>query len=328
MASPTSQVPVAAVGAVAARRTERAVRLATAAGRELGLRPKDPRVLYDVFNVLVHLAPEPVVVRVPSLVLSSAEEQGVKQRRELAVAGWLADTGAPVVRPSPLVPREPVVCEGTSMTCWEFVDEKYRLTVEEMAATGPERLAGRFAEGAGWAAGLHERLAAYPGADDLPMLTPLVPGTGTMLAELRKRPQFLTAADLDRAAAEYAAAEDFVADPAAYFPGVRLQPLHGDAPGYNVLRTADGYLFCDFEDATYGPVEWDLTQVGATGVEAYERASGVRLDRALLDLLEGARLLQTVGALALVPMMPELAAMLEPAIEQWRAREPLTVVRA
>ena len=36
-------------------RTARAVAAATAAGRELGLRVDEPRVLYDVFSVIVHL---------------------------------------------------------------------------------------------------------------------------------------------------------------------------------------------------------------------------------------------------------------------------------
>ena len=50
-----------------AARTSRAVAAATAAARDLGLAVDDPRVLYDVFSVVVHLAPEPVVVRVPTV---------------------------------------------------------------------------------------------------------------------------------------------------------------------------------------------------------------------------------------------------------------------
>ncbi|MFD7237554.1 phosphotransferase [Streptomyces syringium] len=298
------------------KRAQEAVDLATRAGKRLGLRADEPRVLHDVFNVLVHLAPDPVVVRVPTLALASAREQAVKQRHELAVAGWLADSGAPVVRPSPLVPREPVEFEGRSLTFWEFVSEA--------DADESQSFEDRFAEQTGWAARLHGLLAGYPG-EPLPTLSPLVPALKPALAELRKQPQSLTTAELDRAEREYAVLEALVGDLSAYFPDARVQTLHGDSPSYNVLRTADGYVFNDFEDVTRGPVEWDLTLVGPRGVEAYERASGTRVDRALLDVMEGARMLQVVGALALVPRMPELGPMLEPVVEQWRARTPLSL---
>ncbi len=296
------------------KRAEQAVSIATRAGRSLGLCADEPRVLHDVFNVLVHLAPDPVVVRVPSLSLASLEEQTAKQRHELAVAGWLADIGAPIVRPSPLVPREPVVCDGRSLTFWEFVEE-------EKAADDVDMMA-RFVEQTGWAAQLHGLLADYPG--DLPVLAPLVPGIGQLLPELKRHPGPLTTADLDRVEREYAALETLVRELPARFPAARLQALHGDSPSYNVLRTAGGHLFSDFEDATAGPVEWDLTLVGPEGVAAYERASGTRVDRALLDVMEGGRLLQAVSALAFVPMLPEMGPMLEPVVEQWRARAPLT----
>ncbi|WP_338931365.1 aminoglycoside phosphotransferase family protein [Streptomyces netropsis] len=303
------------------KRAEEAVGLATRAGRRLGLRADEPRVLHDVFNVLVHLAPDPVVVRVPTLALASVEEQAAKQRHELAVAGWLADSGAPVVRPSPLVPREPVEFEGRSLTFWEFVSEADGLA--DMADADPKALEDRFVEQTGWAAQLHGLLAGYPG--DLPTLSPLVPALKPALAELKKHPQSLTTAELDRVEREYAVLEALVGDLPAYFPDARMQTLHGDSPSYNVLRTADGYVFNDFEDVTRGPVEWDLTLVGPRGIEVYERASGTRVDRALLDVMEGARMLQVVGALALVPRMPEIGPMLEPVVDQWRARSPLAL---
>ncbi len=302
-------------------RAQLAVRLATTAGRRLGLRADEPHVLHDVFNVLVHLAPDPVVVRVPTLALASVEEQAAKQRHELAVAGWLADRGAPVVRPSPLVPREPVEIEGKSLTFWEFVSEVDALG--DLSEADPGRLEEHFAEQTGWAAELHALLAEYPG--DLPTLSPLVPALGPPLAQLRARPQTLTTADLDRAEREYAVLETLVRDLPAHFPAARLQALHGDAPFYNVLRTAEGHLFNDFEDVTRGPVEWDLTLVGPRGIAEYERVSGARIDRGLLDVMEGARLLQIVGALAVVPRLPEMGPMLEPSVDQWRARAELTL---
>ncbi|MFC5149112.1 aminoglycoside phosphotransferase family protein [Streptomyces aureoversilis] len=316
---PTADTPSPAL--TAAERAEHAVDLATRAGCGLGLQPDEPRVLYNVFNVLVHLAPHPVVVRVPSLAAGPLAEQAAKQRRELAVAGWLADRGAPVVGPSPLVPREPVEIDGRSLTFWEFVDETDPLS----AVTDPAALQERFVEQTGWVAELHALLAEHPG-DDLPVLSPVVPAVGRTLDELAEHPHpLLTPGELDRARKEYAVLETLVQDLPARFPGARLQTLHGDSPAYNLLRTATGHLFSDFEDATRGPVEWDLTLVGPQGIEEYERASGTRVDRALLDVMESARFLQIVGALAFASLKPDLAPMLEPAIDQWRARTPLSL---
>ncbi|WP_058044310.1 aminoglycoside phosphotransferase family protein [Streptomyces roseifaciens] len=315
---PTADTPSPAL--TAAERAEHAVGLATRAGRGLGLQSDEPRVLHNVFNVLVHLAPHPVVVRVPSLAAGPLAEQAAKQRRELAVAGWLADRGAPVVGPSPLVPREPVEIDGRSLTFWEFVDETDPLS----AVTDPAALQERFVEQTGWAAELHALLAEYPG-DDLPVLAPVVPAVGLTLDTLAENPHpLLTPAELDRARKEYAVLETLVQDLPAHFPGTRLQTLHGDSPAYNLLRTAGGHLFSDFEDATRGPVEWDLTLVGPLGIAEYERASGTQVNRALLDVMETARFLQIVGALAFASLKPDLAPMLEPAIDQWRARTPLS----
>ncbi|WP_234426747.1 aminoglycoside phosphotransferase family protein [Streptomyces niger] len=277
-------------------------------------------MLHDMFNVLVHLAPHPVVVRVPSLALVPAEELAVKQRRELDVVGWLADAGAPVVRPSPLVPREPVECDGRSLVFWEYVDEKDPM--REAAADGMEALEDRFVEQTGWAVELHTLLAHYPG--ELPALSPLVPTLAPLLEALRKDPQGLTPAELGRAEQEYAVLEAFVADLPGRCPATRIQTLHGDGPSYNLLRTADGHLFSDFEDVTRGPVEWDLALVAPRAVAEYERVSGRPVDRSLLGFMEGARLLQIVGALAVVPSMPELGPMMAPTIDLWRQRAPLT----
>ncbi|GHB48866.1 hypothetical protein GCM10010377_44790 [Streptomyces viridiviolaceus] len=50
-----------------ARRTSFAVDAAVGAGRDLGLTVTDAKVLHDLFSVVVHLAPSPVVVRIPTV---------------------------------------------------------------------------------------------------------------------------------------------------------------------------------------------------------------------------------------------------------------------
>ncbi|WP_143659478.1 hypothetical protein [Streptomyces sp. MP131-18] len=89
-----------------AARTARALDAAVAAGRALGLAVTDAAVLHDVFSVVVHLAPSPVVVRVPAVLPSSAgpDAQAAQQQTELDLVSRLAEQGVPVVPPSPLVP--------------------------------------------------------------------------------------------------------------------------------------------------------------------------------------------------------------------------------
>ena len=68
-----------------------------AAGEDFGLTVSEPRVLYDVFSVIVHLAPHrswfasPLCFRPP--IRTSPETQTAQQHSELAVTGWLADRG-------------------------------------------------------------------------------------------------------------------------------------------------------------------------------------------------------------------------------------------
>lgn len=55
-----------------ADRTSAAVGAAVAAGRDLGLTVTDAAVLHDLFSVVVHLAPAPVVARIPTVVARTA----------------------------------------------------------------------------------------------------------------------------------------------------------------------------------------------------------------------------------------------------------------
>ncbi len=294
-----------------AARTNRAVAAAAAAGRDLGLTVAEPRVLYDVFSVIVHLEPAPVVVRVPTVlprtVAADPDAQIAQQRRELDVAGWLAGRSHPVVPPSPLVAREPIWRDGFSMTFWQFV--------EQVSDAAPDT--GRRSE---ITAHLHAALREYPGT--LPFLVPLDASIPDGLAQLEHRPDLLAAADLDRARGEWAVLEPLTSRAGfeATFPGAGVQPIHGDAPFYNIIVTPDGELCSDFEHACLGPMEWDLAFAGPEARGAYEATQlGLRqLGERLLRVMESARNLQVVACLALAPQLPMLVEGLRPALQQWR----------
>jgi hypothetical protein len=295
-----------------AARTARAVAAAAGAGEDLGIRVDEPRVLYDVFSVIVHLAPAPVVVRVPTVLppALTPERQIAQQRSELAVAGWLTDHGHPVVAP---VVREPVVRDGFSMTCWQFLEE-----VSGAEPDWPRRFAAT--------ARLHAALRDCDAAE-LGFCTQFNPHIPEGLAELQRRPDLLDPADIRRAQQEWDAISPVLASRAAFeaaFPGVSVQPIHGDAPYYNMIATPSGEYWSDFELVTLGPVESDLALTGAAGVAAYNAAAtglGLReLDERVLEVTEAAGRLAAVAALAMAPQLPMLVEALRPTIDEWRSR--------
>lgn len=296
-----------------AARTSRAFDAAVTAGRDLGLTVTDATVLHDVFSVVVHLAPSPVVVRVPTVLPSYADldTQVARQRAELDVVTWLAQQGTPVIPPSPLVPLEPVWRDGFSMTFWQFV--------ELDKGVEPD-----FVRNSGLVADLHAALREYPG--DLAFLSAAEPEFVTEgFAFLEGRHDLIEPADLDRARREWEVLEPLVSSRAAFeaeFPGIDFQPIHGDVPAVNMVATSDGELYADFELITLGPVEWDVAALGPDGEAAYNSAAkrrGLRqLDERVVRFVNGVGMSRTVACLALVPQLPMLAEAVKPAVDQWR----------
>jgi len=296
-----------------ARRTSAALDAAVGAGRDLGLTVTDATVLHDLFSVVVHLAPSPVVARIP-VVLPEGTDPGAlahRQRAELDVAQWLADRGTPVIPPSPLVPSEPVLRDGHSITFWQYV--------EEDRGKEPD-----YAANADSVADLHAAMRDYPGP--LTFLSAADPDSlGPDLARLRERPDLIDPADVDRGLREWRVLEPLVRSRSAFegaFPGIEVRPVHGDSPPANIFSGVDGDLYSDFELVTLGPVEWDLAALGPDIEAAYDRGArrnGSRpLDSDVLRFVNAVGMLRAVATLTLAPQLPALVGYLTPAVEQWR----------
>ncbi len=294
-------------------RTRNAVAAAAAAARDLGLAVGAPRVLHDAFSMVVHLAPSPIVARVPVVLPPWFGRDALlaRQRREVALVAWLEHRGQPVVRPSPLVPPAPVERDGFAMTFWELVE------------LDPTAQADYVAD-APLAAPLHTALRTYPG--DLPFLAPVASIVPEGLRFLERHPELLAARHRDRARREWEALEPVLGSRAGFaaaFPHTDLQPIHGDSPAYNLLRTTTGMRYADFEDACLGPVEWDLALHGPEALARYDEEAtrvGTRpLDRQVQGVMDAARMLQLAGCAALFPALPMLAEALAPFFEQWHA---------
>jgi hypothetical protein len=235
-------------------RVARAVAAARAVVAAHGLRTDDVRVLHDGANVVVELAPAPVVARVATLTGRIRPDVRVPFGREVALATALTAAGAAVVPPSDLLPPGVHEHDGTVLSFWRRIDVL------------PDRPT---AQDAGRAlADLHEVLADLPAPATPPLDTPLddlaaFAGCG---AEWGVPPDQLDALArrLERLRPRLAGAN---------------RALHGDPHPGNLLATPDGWLWGDLEDTSTGPVEWDLACLRSTG----------RLDgRAALDAFPGA----------------------------------------
>jgi Ser/Thr protein kinase RdoA (MazF antagonist) len=233
-----------------------ALRAARAVAHAHGLPTDDPRVLSGGANLVVHLAPAPVVAKAAAS-SRTVRDAGAFLARELTVAATLRAAGLPVVAPSGAVPARVHEHDGVAVTFWQLVPPG------PPARPAADLLGVMLAE-------LHAALRASE--LELPRLAPLddIPQFAAREGRMPARERGRIGDAYERIVA--ALPRDVASE----------QPLHGDAHPSNLLRTASGeLLWCDFEDTCSGPVHWDLAAVrrtphldGAAAVRAYTRASG------------------------------------------------------
>ena len=266
--------------------TSGAVAASVSVASTYGIRASDPQVLADAYSVRVHLKPAPIVARISTLtsILRSPIESWLA--RELSVAKFLAAKSAPVVPPSDLLPAIPHHCDGLAMTFWRYF--------EPISDAVPARaILGRMQ------AELHAVLRDYPG--DLPPL-PALNDIPRGIDRLQQLGNILPASDLTLLQTTYDRLLPQLTDPAGL-----LQPLHGDAHALNLIPTAKGLLWNDFEDTCTGSSAWDLINLKDEGIAAYPNAPD-------LAILQPYRFMRKLHAIVWVyAMLPELPDWLESA---------------
>jgi hypothetical protein len=233
---------------------------ARAAARSHGLSTSDMRVLRDLTNLLVHLAPAPVVARVP---LTLSRLRGPEWfRGEVKLARWLERAGAPVAPLAPDVDPGPHEHGGLLVTFWAHVDH-------DPGRADPATAGRSLRE-------LHDALVGW--TEPLPTCDRLEE-VARLLATLE--PSELVSADELEALRATCAARQPVA------PG---RALHGDSHLRNVLWSADGPLWTDLENVCSGPVEYDLACLSWRAQPGTDEALGAygAHDGALRDALEPA----------------------------------------
>jgi Phosphotransferase enzyme family len=205
-----------------------------AVAAEQGLRPAEPKILRDRGNLLVHLAPAPVVARVATL--TGTRRVGEDWlRREVAVAGFLAGEGAPVVAPSAEIDPGPHTHEGISLSFWDYVEES---TAPLDAAEAGRRLRV-----------CHELLAGYEGE-----LEPL----GTLAEAERWLEELAAEGRIDADSAVGLRGDAAETRRRIEALGLPMQAVHGDAHLDNAINTAAGPLWNDWEDTCLAPPALDL----------------------------------------------------------------------
>jgi Ser/Thr protein kinase RdoA (MazF antagonist) len=269
----------------------KALAAAVAAARGLGLPVREPRVLSNEQNLIVHLKPSPVVARVATRIAWSRPDPAAWLGREVSVAGHVAGRGGPVVAPSTLVDPGPHRSDGYALTLWTYVEPTGRIP---SPGTVGEALAR-----------LHIALDDFP--DVLPHRLPVHAQIEDGLAALERH------AVLE--APELAALRDRYEEIAGELDRVDGTPgvVHGDAHPWNLLHVSGAWLWIDLEETGYGPREWDLA-VLASKVEqpgeallAYAAVAGRPIPEPdILRPFQHARELETVvWALGMAEHDPE-----------------------
>lgn len=217
----------------------------TRAARKLGLEVQDPQVLSVGANVVVHLAPSPVVARVATLTAEMRANSGSAMaylQREHDISLALSARGLNSITPTDLVDPGPHNVDGMQFLLLRYQPlDPVDLTSNDHAV----RAARAFVE-------LSETLASIE-------LAPNPYGTnsdrGYPWTEIDTLLRTVTSTT------EPAAIERIVAvleQLRTTDPADTQQLVHGDAHKNNVAFADGQIIWFDFEDANYRPRAWDL----------------------------------------------------------------------
>lgn len=193
----------------------------------VGLASEKAQLLAYSSNVVYRLSRHPIVVR-----LSSDSDRLAQTTELVQVADWLASIDAPIA-PLATIGAQPVIADGWAATLWEAFDVPREVEAVHLA----------------------DPLKAF---HSLPVPSELPRWDKFAYARVRLG----QARDIDgdnRAWLSHAwqQAESEYQDTAKDMPhGV----IHGDAHTGNLLTRDDGKcVFCDLDNVSYGPIDWDLT---------------------------------------------------------------------
>lgn len=252
----------------------------------LGLRVT-PVVIADRSNLVLGLDPHPLVARV-AMATSLVRTGMTWLRREIEVTRWLDARGGLVTRPATSVEPGPYERAGMVISFWDR-----EVVIAERADPSA----------AGKALGeLHRALADYERAS--------LPEWGAwdeahVVMDRARTSPFFDAAERLQLERSFARAQRIV--DSARSRSASFQAVHGDAHIGNVLATARGAVWTDWEDAFVGPREYDIACLRSKAdlfgeereaIDAMTRAYGCAYDESLTRDLGIVRNVQVILWLA------------------------------
>ncbi|OAB42374.1 aminoglycoside phosphotransferase family protein [Paenibacillus glacialis] len=201
---------------------------------EIGLTNIIPIELSDGGNMIIHLAPYPIVARIATIISEeNADYAYMILDRELRVARHLQSKGIPVLLPSNHTDARPYDVGGTWMTYWNYVPP-----VQLHPPTTSEVL------------GLINRLsvAMMDFSDELPVL-----GVWEKTCRSAVRLRNYSDQRIQTLLKMFVSVDEQMrVEPQL------LVPCHGDAHARNLLPSPEGWIWTDFEDVSLMPAYWDV----------------------------------------------------------------------
>jgi hypothetical protein len=234
---------------VQAAESRRAVAAAMSTARALDLSVDDAVVLSDSNRLVVRLMPCDTVARVTPLTHYLGHQASAE--REVELVSRLARTAAPVATLDPRVQARLFEQDGFRVALWTYFEPVLpQLPPPVDYAQGLQRLH----------TGLREVELSVP---------PVIDRVSAVQDDVADRD-----VTPDLAVADRALLADSLSDlrQSVLGRGAPEQLLHGEPHPWNLLRTENGVLFIDFENACRGPVEYDLGWVPKVVTDRYPDA--------------------------------------------------------
>ncbi|MEC0232321.1 phosphotransferase [Paenibacillus alba] len=200
-----------------------------------GLADITPNVLSSGGNLIIHLAPYPIVARAATVISNEKDTEYAYKilDRELSVARHLQDKGIPVLLPTELIDAGPCDVGGTWMTFWKYVPST---PLQPLSPSEAVEMVNRLS------------IAMKDCSEELPMLG-VWERTCQSAVKLKSHTDQRVQALLD---VFLRVDEQMRLEPS------RLMPCHGDAHARNLIPSTEGWLWTDFEDVSWMPAYWDL----------------------------------------------------------------------
>lgn len=199
-----------------------------------GLKDITPLELGNGGNLVVHLAPYPIVARIATVLSKNDADYAYEILvRELRAARHLHSKGVPVRRPTDRTHAGPYDIEGTWMTLWNYVPH---IDLQSPSPSEAVELVHRLS------------LGLKDFSDELPVLG-VWERTCQSAFRLMKHPD----KRIQKLLSLF-----FAIDTEIRFETSLLIPSHGDAHSRNLLPSPEGWVWSDFEDLSLMPAYWDL----------------------------------------------------------------------